>query len=437
MRNLEKLNLIPEFEETIETFNLIEKNDKILISYSGGPDSTFLTLSLLKIKEKYNLTLSIFYLNHRLPGSLDSRKVEEFAANFGLKSYVYEEDIVKFSKENKLNIEEAGRIKRYSLLEEISLKDGYNKIATAHTLNDALESYIIRFLREGLSLLSPPIKPKFKKIIRPLILIPREKILRFLKENDIPYHLDIENYDLRRTRNKIRHILVPILFREFNYNLEKFKKFYLRALEESEFYERKVKSEVKSVIEEENPLYLKINREKILKLDSFEKREVLKNIYYDFCPENELTRETLFKMEKILENGGKIEVRKNVYFISKKNLVLFLRKIPYFEIPLKEGEFEIEGLKIKIKISEDREKGGLPRSLLSEAKLRLRKKGDFIETEKGKKLKLKKFFENKKVPFYLRDNLVVLEYKGNIVWVEGFEPFMKGGNIKIEVLKWI
>ncbi|MEN3044040.1 MAG: tRNA lysidine(34) synthetase TilS [Candidatus Hydrothermales bacterium] len=434
MKNLEKLRITAEFKEAIEAFNLIEKNDKILISYSGGPDSTFLTLLLLKIKKIYNLDLSIFYLNHKLPGSLDSEKVKEFALNLGLKFYIYEEDIVKFSKENKLNIEEAGRIKRYSLLKEISSKYGYNKIATAHTLNDALESFIIRFLREGFSLLTPPIKPKFRKVIRPLILTPREKILKILKENDISYHIDIENYSLIRTRNKIRHILIPILSKEFNYNLEKFKKFYLRIIEESEFYERKIKEDIKFVTEEENPFYLKINKEKILKMDSFKKRELLKNIFYNFYGENELGREILFKMEKILENDGKIEVKKNIFFISRGNYAFFIKKITNFEITLKEGEFEIEGLKIKVK--KDKERGFLPQNILNEAKLRLRRSGDLIETEKGKILKLKKFLENKKVPFYLRDHLVVLEYKGKIVWIEGFEPFLKGKDVKIEVIRW-
>ncbi len=366
---------------------------------------------------------------------MSPEKAREFASNLGLKIFIFKEDIRKFAKDNKLNIEEAGRIKRYTLLNEVSEKEGFNKIATAHTLNDALETFLLRFLREGFSLLNPPIKPKYKKLIRPLILTPRDKIIKILKDNDISYHIDIENYTLQRTRNKIRHILIPEIFREFNFSLSKFKKFYIRIIEESKFYEENIKNKIKEYIEEKTPFFVKINREKIKAVSSFEKRELLKNILFEFGFEEELKRGMLLSMEEIFEKGGKIEIKKDLFFVSKGDYVLFMKKIPDFEIPLREGEYEIiKGVRVKVE-KNDRD-GFLPLYLLNEAKLRFRKPCDLIDIEGKKDLKLKKFFENKKVPFYLRDYILVLEYKGKIVWIEGFEPFIKGKDLKIEVIKW-
>ncbi|MEO0291159.1 MAG: tRNA lysidine(34) synthetase TilS [candidate division WOR-3 bacterium] len=435
MKSLKNFEIPEEVFEAIESFDLIEKKDRILISYSGGPDSTFLTYVLLNLKKKFFLEISLFYLFHKLEGSLPPEKARDFASNLGLKIFIFEEDIKKFAKDNKLNIEEAGRVKRYTLLSEVSEKEGFNKIATAHTLNDALETFLLRFLREGFSLLNPPIKPKYKKLIRPLILIPRDKIIKILKNNDISYHIDIENYTLQRTRNKIRHILIPEIFREFNFSLSKFKKFYIRIIEESNFYEENIKKEIKEYVEEKTPFFMRINREKIIASSSFKKRELLKNILFEFGFEEELKREMLLNIEEILDKGGKIEIKKDLFFVSKGDYVLFMKKIPNFEIPLREGEYEIiKGLRVKVE-KNDKE-GFLPLYLLNEAKLRFRKPCDLIDIEGKKDLKLKKFFENKKVPFYLRDYILVLEYKGKIVWIEGFKPFIKGKDLKIEVLKW-
>jgi len=440
MRNKNKETLknfqIPEeVFKAIEIFDLIEKRDRILISYSGGPDSTFLTLTLIKLKKLFNLEISLFYLFHKLEGSLPPKKAKEFADKLGLKIFIFEEDIKNFAFKEKLNIEEAGRIKRYSLLEEVAERKGYNKIATAHTLNDALETFFLRFLREGISLLNPPLKPKLKKIIRPLILVEREKIIEILKENEIDYHIDIENYSLKRTRNKIRHKLLPFIFEEFNYNLNKFRNFYIRFIEESKTYEQKLKEDIEKYIEEKNPYFIKTNKQKLLNLDSFEKREILKNILFEWEYEGEVTREMLSRMERILIKGGKIEIKKDLFFVSKGENVLFMKKKPDFEITLREGKIKINRF-AEITVKKDKNKGFLPEEIIGKAKIRLRKDGDIIERDKGKILKLKKFFENKKIPFYLRDYLLVVEYKGKIIWIEGFEPFLKGKDIKIEVLKW-
>ncbi len=178
-----------------------------------------------------------------------------------------------------------------------------------------------------------------------------------------------------------------------------------------------------------------LRKEKILNLSSFEKREIFKNILFEWGYKKELTREKLSEMEEILTKEGKVEIKKDLFFISRRKDLLFMKKKPDFEIILKEGEIKIDKFG-EIIVKKDKKEGFLPEEIIGKAKLRLRKKGDIIEIREGKRLKLKKFFEDKKIPFYLRDYLLLLEYKGKIIWVEGFEPFLKGRDIKIEVLKW-
>ena len=47
----------------IKNRNLINENDKILIAFSGGPDSMFLYYILKKIQKEYNLEISLIYIN--------------------------------------------------------------------------------------------------------------------------------------------------------------------------------------------------------------------------------------------------------------------------------------------------------------------------------------------------------------------------------------
>ncbi len=60
MKSLENFEIPEEVFEAIEIFDLIEKRDRILISYSGGPDSTFLTYVLLNLKKNFFLKFHFF-----------------------------------------------------------------------------------------------------------------------------------------------------------------------------------------------------------------------------------------------------------------------------------------------------------------------------------------------------------------------------------------
>lgn len=51
---------------------IIKKNDKILIAFSGGPDSVFLFYLLNYLKSEYNLELALMYVNHNLRSDVDN-----------------------------------------------------------------------------------------------------------------------------------------------------------------------------------------------------------------------------------------------------------------------------------------------------------------------------------------------------------------------------
>ena len=121
----------------------VEKNKVIAVALSGGKDSMCLLSLLLSVKDNLNLTVKAINVDHSIRGEEsknDSLFVENYCRKLGVPLYFKKVDAVKFSKENKLTIEQGARILRYSIFDD-AIKSGFcDKVATAHHLNDNFES---------------------------------------------------------------------------------------------------------------------------------------------------------------------------------------------------------------------------------------------------------------------------------------------------------
>ena len=75
-----------KFTETITSYSLIQKGDKVLVAVSGGPDSLALLLKLFSLKLKLGLTLHIAHLDHglRKDSKADAIFVKCFARKLNL-----------------------------------------------------------------------------------------------------------------------------------------------------------------------------------------------------------------------------------------------------------------------------------------------------------------------------------------------------------------
>ena len=129
--------------------NLIRDGDKIVIAFSGGPDSVYLLLGLLKLREKMGLSLAAVHINHKLQQIAEEHAafVREFCREHAVDLYYFEKDIEKYAKQNRLSIEEAGRAFRYEKFYEVKEMLGYDRIAVAHHQNDRAETVLYRMAR--------------------------------------------------------------------------------------------------------------------------------------------------------------------------------------------------------------------------------------------------------------------------------------------------
>lgn len=241
-----------EVLKTIETYNLIEKNDKIVIGVSGGPDSICLLHVLYGLKEKLGIEIVVAHVNHMLRdiADLETEYVQNFCKKLGIECYVKKADILEISKTQKKGTEEVGRQVRYDFFDEVAKKTNSNKIATAHNSNDRAETVILNILRgSGLSGLKGIEPIRDNKYIRPLINTDRQDIEIYCNDNKLEPKYDKTNNENIYTRNKVRNTVIPYIKKEFNPNIIKtINRLSSLATEENEYLQAITKQEFESLL---------------------------------------------------------------------------------------------------------------------------------------------------------------------------------------------
>ena len=137
--------------QTIQKYNLIEENDKMIVGVSGGPDSMALFNVLLELKQEniFHFDMVVCHVNHGIRKEADSDEayVIDICKQNNIPFFVKKIKVEELAKEEKVGTEEMGRKERYSFFEEILHKTGANKIATAHTANDNAETVLMNIIR--------------------------------------------------------------------------------------------------------------------------------------------------------------------------------------------------------------------------------------------------------------------------------------------------
>ena len=255
--------MLTEFKKYIERYNLIDKDDKILLALSGGVDSMVLARLLIMSQRDYETTsqrvemqsqsqsnLAFAHCNFHLRGedsNRDERFVTDFARENNIPIYIKHFDTEAYAKENSLSIEMAARELRYSWFRELKETHGFNKVALAHHGDDQIETFFINFLRgSGIKGLKG-MKPQNGFYIRPLLWSNRNQIENYAKENGIRWVEDYTNNETIYLRNKIRHQIIP-LFDELKDNARQSLNFSINCLSsENELYRSLIDEKISDI----------------------------------------------------------------------------------------------------------------------------------------------------------------------------------------------
>ncbi len=188
---------------------------RIGVACSGGPDSVALLSALLTIVPLRSYRLRVLHVNHGLRPESDQ---EQDVLQTLCQQWRVPLSVKKLQPPPGLKgIEAWAREARYTFFQESLAAAPLDYIATAHTQDDQAETVLFRLMRgsarRGVAGI-PPVRDNW--LIRPFLHCSRREIDAYTKEKNLSYVTDPSNADLRFTRNKIRHVLLPFLEQEFS-----------------------------------------------------------------------------------------------------------------------------------------------------------------------------------------------------------------------------
>lgn len=226
------MNLLEQFKTFILSNDLLPDNRPTMLAVSGGVDSVVMA----HLFREADLPFGIAHCNFRLRGAEsdgDEYFVQQLASKWDIPFFVKHFDTKTYAEQNGLSIQMAARELRYRWFEEIVLQNGFARLATAHNLNDSVETALLNFVRgtglDGLKGIAPsnPLN-----LIRPLLFATRSEIETWAHDNSLHWREDSSNADNNYARNFLRHRVVPLL-EELNPNFQRTASRNLARLRES------------------------------------------------------------------------------------------------------------------------------------------------------------------------------------------------------------
>jgi len=459
--------------KTMESSNMIKRGDRILISVSGGPDSTFLTYLFYLLRPALNLTLFGFCLDHM------TRDGESTKDSLFVKKMYKELDIKLFQK--RINVEEWCRLKRISFekgareirlreLMEISEENNIDKIATGHNADDDIETFFMHLLRGAGTRGISGIKPVAGKFIRPLIEISGKDINSYLDRKKISYCVDRTNIENIYFRNRIRNILVPFIEKHFGGSFKRNVSRSLFILKDEdnflgEYSSSKIKdiSSVKKDAAGKSTVFIKIPVSKIMEENiAIRRRIIMSAIEMINGSLENISFKNVDDILGICKSGGEsktarpagnirvLKIGSYIYFINisypdflpdefkfffKKDADIKEReenkkirvkigarmRLKYFNLTLSAVLLKYDRDTIKLKQCKNMEAFIDYGKIKSPIVVKRWEKGDkFYPLGMEKEKKLQDFFVDNKIPLHLRKLIPIFIDKEKIIWVGGY-----------------
>lgn len=192
----------------------------ILLALSGGPDSMYLFAKLCLMRKELGINFAVAHVDH-------SWRKESVSEALTLHELCAAHHVVFHMKklnpaEAVGNLEAACRAERLKFFRELAFLYGYQGVFLGHHKDDVAET-VLKKVFEGAKIdsLSLPAVAEVEGItlFRPMLHLTKQEILEFLKDKKIAFFADKTNEDLKFTRARMRHYLLPYLKNYFGKNI--------------------------------------------------------------------------------------------------------------------------------------------------------------------------------------------------------------------------
>ncbi len=415
--------MLQRFIAHIEQHKLCSPATRILLAVSGGMDS--MTMLHLFRSAGY-AQLGVAHANFQLRGNesdQDEQFVRDYCSKNNLPFFSRAFDTENYAMQKGISVQMAARELRYNWFAELAEKENFSAVATAHTLSDAAETFLMNFLH-GASAESLGIPVKHHAIIRPLLFANRKEVAAYARAQGIHWREDSSNASDAYMRNYLRHHVLP----HFEHLNPSWEENAARSMEK-----------LAGTLQLQQQA-LDMLREKFFQIkqqDIFLSKEIFRHHFHPYI---------LYKLiepfgfnyticSNILnaihgQPGKKFLSASHQLVVDRTALIISIRPNTPEEVLIEEGQQHAEwgNLQLRIAPAATTERPEHPSTaVLDAAKLvfplrwRTWKAGDyFCPLGMKHRKKISDFLIDNKIPLTDKERVTVLETNGDIAWVVGY-----------------
>ncbi|QCI19693.1 MAG: tRNA lysidine(34) synthetase TilS [Buchnera aphidicola (Brevicoryne brassicae)] len=417
------------------------KNKSFLIAYSGGLDSTVLLHQLIEIKKiTPDIKIRAIYINHNL--TLLAKKwikhCKKHCKIYQIPLTIKDIDI----HQNKNKTEEQLRIKRYSIIYNHLLSEEI--LLTGHHMNDQCETFFLSLKRgsgpTGLSSMSFETILGNKTIIRPFLNKTKKELELWANRKNLKWIEDFSNFNINHDRNYIRHNIIPVLEKRWPFFLKNCFRTIKICRKETILLNDLLLEKIQNFIKFDNSLNIKsfqnIKKEtctafirrwirlQTIKMPSYKNIEC---IYHQMI----LSRKDA-NPKIVLDENEIRRYKKSLYFIKtppilNSTFLFWHKKNSKLILPNNLGN-----------LTQDNQGMSLPKPRKNQlVNIRFQYEGKILILGRDKKRKIKKIWQEKNIPPWLRNQIPLLFY--NNIFISALGVFIvntKYTNKKTWKISW-
>lgn len=402
---------------------LCPPDQRMLLAVSGGVDS----MAMLHLFYTAGYKIGVAHCNFQLrdaESDEDEELVQKTCKQWNIPFHTQRFETNNYAAVNGLSTQIAARELRYAWFREVMQAHAYDKLATAHHLNDNLETTLLNFVRgTGISGMKG-IPLTTDNIIRPLLAFTKKELKDYANDNQLSWREDASNATDDYDRNQLRHQVIPKL-EELNPALEgTFKRTNQRLQGAAAVFQLGLDQLRKQFMtEEKNRITISTDLLQHITFPEVVLWELLKDFGFNHTQCADAVAAAGQSGKRFLSAGYQLttdrkawivapvagemsatEIQSNDKKITLGTLELTLEKTPGNSISRNPAIAQLDAGKVAFPLT-----------------WRKWKEGDtFAPLGMDNQKKLSNFFIDAKVPRTDKDEATVLESNGNIIWVVGY-----------------